>query len=82
MLDVFPNPAAGQTRISMRLHQTRHVRIHVFDVLGRRVEVIYEGTLAGGNHTFAWNAEMRAAGALFLRAEVGSQSIVRSLLRP
>ena len=81
-LDVYPNPTEGLTRIALRLDRTGPVRLLAFDALGRRVEVIYDGTLTRGEHAFEWDAADRPTGALFLRAEVGTRSIIRSLLKP
>jgi hypothetical protein len=49
-LHVVPNPASDQAVISIRLHQAGWARVEIFDALGRRVDVVFDGTLSAGTH--------------------------------
>ncbi len=51
----YPNPFNPETRISFSLPRQSNVSLEVFSLLGRRVIKLYEGVLAAGNHTVAWN---------------------------
>ena len=49
-----PNPFIGRTELSFRLAEASDVRLHVFDVAGRRVLSLVDRRLAAGEHIFAW----------------------------
>ena len=47
-LDVFPNPAAGRATVRLTVEATQRVTVAVYDVTGRRVEALFDGTLEAG----------------------------------
>ena len=51
-----PNPFHGETEIRLSLDQACHVELAVFDVRGRRVTTLLEGTQATGARTVRWDA--------------------------
>lgn len=51
-----PNPFARSTTVAFALPRAEHVRLEVFDLLGRRVRVLAEGVYPAGRHQVAWNA--------------------------
>jgi hypothetical protein len=68
-VSVFPNPSNAQFRISLDMPHAGWGRVTIWDLAGRRVADIHEGTLAAGNHAFTWNAERQVSGVYVLRAE-------------
>ena len=50
------------------------VRLEVFDVLGRRVAVLFDGTQGGGRHTVVWEAGRLASGLYLVRMEAEATS--------
>ena len=44
----YPNPFTAQTALTLRVAETQPVRVELFDVLGRRVQMLFEGTAAPG----------------------------------
>ena len=46
------------------------VRLEVFDVLGRRVATLFDGTQSGGRHTVVWEAGHLASGLYLVRMQV------------
>ncbi|GIV58264.1 MAG: hypothetical protein KatS3mg042_1177 [Rhodothermaceae bacterium] len=44
----YPNPFREATHLTLTSRHTRHVRIHVYDALGRRVARLYDGLLEAG----------------------------------
>jgi hypothetical protein len=46
--DVYPNPFSDRFTVDLRIAREQHVRIEAFDVLGRRVALLFEGVVAGG----------------------------------
>ncbi len=52
-----PNPSAGHVRIPFSLAAAGKVRLVVYDLLGRRVQVLHDAHLAGGAHEVAWDGQ-------------------------
>jgi hypothetical protein len=63
-----PNPAHGAARFSLTLTRPQHVRVEVFDAVGRRVATLHEGALAAGETPFALDAAALPSGIYVVRA--------------
>lgn len=70
--DPYPNPFTTSTSIAVSVAEEGDGRISVFDVLGREVAVVFDGTLEpGAKRTFEFVPErMLPVGLYFIRAEV------------
>ena len=68
VLDVLGASARGADGVRVTLQTTRVVRVDLFDVLGRRVQTLANGTLAAGAHTLRLDLRGLASGAYVLRA--------------
>jgi hypothetical protein len=83
-----PNPFADWTTIEFELPRSTHVRVEVFDVLGRRVATLVSANVAAGRHSVVWNGATEAgsrarAGVYLCRMIAGEFSARRTLvLRP
>lgn len=65
---VFPNPFRSATEIRFSPPRTERLRIEVFDVLGRHIRSLFDGTLAGGTaHTLNWRAASLPSGLYVIR---------------
>ena len=74
----YPNPSNNAVTIGLTLEQARDVSIEVFDVTGRRVAVLYQGTLAAGaDHRFVFGGGDLPGGIYLIRATAGEASIER-----
>jgi len=81
-----PNPFRGQVTLRFTLPSREKVRLEVFDVAGRRVATLLQGTLNPGMHTVTWNGTDRHArpvgqGLYFVRLQAGSQSLTQKILK-
>ena len=63
-----PNPFGGQATIHFGLAQAGPTQMSVYDIRGRRVRTLVDGTLEGGPHAVAFDT--RGAGGERLRAGV------------
>jgi len=75
----YPNPFNPVTRIDFSLAQGSRVRLTIFDMLGREVKRLAEGSLAAGNHQVVWDStnshgDKMASGVYFYRLEVQGNS--------
>jgi photosystem II stability/assembly factor-like uncharacterized protein len=69
-LSVSPNPARGAVTVTLVLPEAGTVTVAVYDVLGRRVALLYEGTLEAGAHGFGLDGGALPVGAYVVRARV------------
>ncbi len=80
-----PNPSAGRTSIEFSLPSAGRARLAVYDISGRLVRTIADGTFAPGSHPAAWDgmdARGRpvASGVYFVRLEIAGESSGQKLL--
>ncbi|MEM1320754.1 MAG: T9SS type A sorting domain-containing protein, partial [Bacteroidota bacterium] len=81
-LTLMPNPNRGQGQLRYQLERREQVRIRLFDVRGRLVEVLQDFTEQGpGLHQLPLDIRAKAAGVYFLHLETanGQRGIVRCL---
>jgi hypothetical protein len=80
-----PNPFNPQTKIAFDLPAAAEVRLHVYDVAGRRVRTLLDGEVRGsGRHEVFWNGRddggrAAAAGTYFYRLETPGFAQTRSM---
>jgi hypothetical protein len=76
----YPNPFNSQTRIEYYLPKAGHVTVDIFDIMGRKVEMLVEGRKEAGRHTVVWDAGERSSGVYFYRMNAGEQKETRKCL--
>jgi hypothetical protein len=82
---IHPNPFNPQTRISFRLPDTRHVLLRLYDVRGRQVATLDNGTRSAGMHVISWNGRsdrglQAGTGTYFLVLQAGDIHETRKLI--
>ena len=70
----FPNPFRSSALVKYSLSQAAHVRIAVYDALGREVEVLADGHEEPGTHYARFRADGLASGTYLCRVTVGEQT--------
>ena len=68
----YPNPFNPSTTISFSLPTENHVKISLFDALGREIQNIANREYSAGNHSINFNAAGLTSGVYFYRIEAGS----------
>jgi hypothetical protein len=63
----YPNPASGQTTVEYALPTQADVTIAVYDVLGRRVATLTDGSEQAGRHRAELDAHRMPSGTYFVR---------------
>ena len=65
----YPNPFNPSTVIEYALPAQSNVTISVFNIIGQRVSVLFNGTESAGNHSVIWNAQNLSSGVYFYKIE-------------
>ena len=74
-LNVAANPSRGMTDFELEMPVEDRVRVEVFDILGRCVDVPFEGGLGAGKHSLQWYPDdALSSGVYFIRASAGGAS--------
>jgi hypothetical protein len=76
----YPNPFNPSTVIEFTLPQRAHVSLELYDVLGRRVMTLVDGTLEAGNHRTVVDASRLAAGVFFYRLMAADRSMTKKMV--
>lgn len=76
----FPNPFNPITHIRYALPEASHVRLSVFDALGREVSRLVDEPQLPGIYTAMWDARAEASGVYFSRLTIGAYTETRKLL--
>jgi sugar lactone lactonase YvrE len=65
----YPNPFNSRTTVRYFLPFATVVKIDIYDVLGRRVEKLFNGTAPSGGNNIIWNAGDKPSGIYFCRIQ-------------
>jgi hypothetical protein len=80
-----PNPFRATASLGYSLPSPASVRIDVYDVRGRRVRILFEGTAGAGSHRAEWDGTADsgarvAAGLYLLRLQAGDRAVTRKVV--
>ncbi len=83
---VVPNPSDRTTGITIALDVAAQVRLVVYDVAGRRVRVLLDGSMSPGARRVEWDGTSdqglpMGSGLYLCRLDAGSVTATRSILR-
>ncbi len=51
----YPNPFNPTTKLSFSIPRDGYVHVDIFDILGRKVQALFDGRLTGGEHSLSWS---------------------------
>jgi len=71
----YPNPFNPVTTIDFSIAKQGNVSLKVYDVKGRLVETLVEGTRAASSHSVTWSADNSASGIYFYRLSVNNKVV-------
>jgi hypothetical protein len=83
---IHPNPMSGACTVSLTLPQPTRLVVDVFDVRGKRVRRLDEGTVDSGDYSLLWNGRddrgrVLPSGLYWARTEVGGSVLTRRFVR-
>jgi hypothetical protein len=76
----FPNPFNPSTQIDFSIPKSSHVTLKIYNVLGKEVVTLVEGTRVAGTYTATWNAQSCPSGIYFYRFKAGSFTETKKLV--
>ena len=84
-LSIYPNPFNPSTSISFELRESARVVVRIFDVSGRLVKTLADGTFASGPHALLWNGcnsngSAVASGIYFIRLDSSAHTIIQKAI--
>ncbi len=81
----YPNPFNPTTTITYTLTRAADISLNIYDITGRRLTTLVNGSVSEGQHTAEWNGTTDdgtavASGVYFYRLEAGDQSQVKKMM--
>jgi len=76
----YPNPFNSETKITYELPEQTQVKLIVYDILGRKVDMLVNEEKPAGIYQTTWNAYGMASGVYFYKLEGGSYSETKKMI--
>jgi photosystem II stability/assembly factor-like uncharacterized protein len=80
VISVYPNPFSNNFNISVTTAATHYIDVKLYDVAGRLVQVVAQGTYPQGAHTFPATTNI-PSGVYYITAVVDGTIITRKVVR-
>ncbi|MBI1286007.1 MAG: T9SS type A sorting domain-containing protein [Flavobacteriales bacterium] len=80
LISVAPSPFREQTRLSYTLSESAKVQLDVFDLSGRKVADLVNGTQAAGKYTSVFQADGNAPGSYIVRLFVDDKLYTKQVV--
>ncbi|MCB2211140.1 T9SS type A sorting domain-containing protein [bacterium] len=71
--ELYPNPTNGRSSLTVSLPQAGELRAELYDVTGRFVGTVFDGSVAAGNLVIAVETDGLASGTYLLRVSMPGQ---------
>lgn len=75
----FPNPFNPSTEIRYHIPKLGLVKLKIYDVLGREVEMLVNENQTAGSHKVTFNSTKLASGVYFYKIYVGDFSEIKKM---
>jgi hypothetical protein len=85
LYDNYPNPFNPTTKIRIDIpnnvkSQTSNVKLVIYDILGREIDVLVDEVLKSGTYEVEWNAEKYTSGIYFYRLTTDGYSVTKKMV--
>ncbi len=77
---VFPNPASTQATVKLNMPSQEQVDVEVYDLMGKKVATLYNGTLASGETELNLNGSGLSSGMYIVKVSAGGSSSTRKVM--
>ena len=75
----YPNPFNPSTNIPVSISKFQKVKVDVYDITGRLVKSVFNGSLPTGNHTLSVNLEDLASGVYMYRLQTNDKVQIKRM---
>jgi len=76
----YPNPFNPVTTIKFSLDKSGHVKLEIFDLLGRSVAILIDKNLSSGNYETHWDGSRFSSGVYFIRLSTADRCVSKKML--
>ena len=76
----YPNPFNPSTTFEYSIDRTQNVKVRIYDMLGRLVATLVDGTQPPATYQVTFDAARLASGVYIYRLEAGSQVLTKRML--
>ncbi|NOX87802.1 MAG: T9SS type A sorting domain-containing protein, partial [Calditrichaeota bacterium] len=76
----YPNPFNPETKIKFALPKAGHVKLVVYNILGKKVATIFEGDKPAGYHVVTFNGSNLASGVYFYQLQTEGFAKVKKFI--
>ena len=70
----YPNPFNPSTKIEYTLPESANVKVSIYDILGRQIDVLLNSQKTTGRYTLNWNAAKFASGIYFCEIKANGEN--------
>ncbi|MCP4631857.1 MAG: T9SS type A sorting domain-containing protein [candidate division Zixibacteria bacterium] len=75
----YPNPFNSRTTIAFTIPENGDVTLEIYDLLGRKVKTLVEGSFTANSYKMTWDSGNYASGIYFYRLRYGDSKITRRM---
>ena len=76
----YPNPFNSQTTIKFDIREKGNYRLAIYDLLGRKIEELFNEYLGAGSYKITYNADKLSSGVYYYVLSSGKESITKKFL--
>lgn len=80
LLSVYPNPILSQATVEYNLEESGPLEIVVYDIFGRKIDVLVNDYRPSGQYQFQWNPKNLNPGIYFIHLKTASGEIVKKTI--
>ena len=80
-LTSYPNPFRRETKFGFALEDNTHVTLQVFDMTGKLLAHLLDGSQEKGRHEISWNAENLPDGIYLVKLKTGDRVSVKKICK-
>jgi hypothetical protein len=80
LYDNYPNPFNPGTTIKYDVPKSSYMRLTIFDILGREVQVLVNEKKEPGSYEIKWNASNFASGTYFYKMETNAYTDIKKMI--
>ena len=62
----YPNPFNPITNVDFEIPFNDNIKLSIYDIRGREIDILYDGNINAGYHQILWNAEQFSSGVYFV----------------